>query len=219
MIKVEHIQDNLLATFPRGYLRHPVSKQTVAHTVSHLEAIRKWLEKDEAEAIFHEDVEWLTWPWTWDEVREHVPHTFDVFQMCVEFEPRSRPEMRMHRRMNERSTACYVMTRGHAQKLMRLYHTPNGYDLTSVYPCAGAEEVLFDSGLTYTMPLVVQRHSGQYLDTQHSGQEHSDTQHLGQEHSDKQENHTRSDETYSTELVRLFWNEIHRVDDPYLLFR
>lgn len=243
---VEFIEpDTYLTSYPRGYDRAPLARTHVARTVSHLEALRAWLDTNESEAIFYEGEPWerraFPWPWSWEEVRAHVPHTFDVFQMHVTYDPCATPEVRMHRRANERSVSCYLITRGHAEKLMRLYRVGQQYDLTRVYPRACAEEVIYDAGVVFTMPLVSSRARSDTQDAstqEESAQDEStqdaSTQDITQDESTQDftqdkfihttqcsDTNTR-DSTHKTsethDLIELVWARIGDVHDPYDLF-
>jgi hypothetical protein len=236
--------DDFLTTYPRGYDRAPLAKPHVQRAVSHLETLRAWLDTNEPEAIFYEGEAWekraFAWPWTWEEVRAHVPHTFDVFQMHVAYDPRATPEVRMHRRVNERSVNCYLITRGYVEKLMRLYRVGRQYDLTRVYPRACAEEVIYDGGVVYTMPLVNIRvpHSTNtsFIQKTHTQSEHTLEQIISEhtleqiisehtleqiisEHTLEQiiSEHTHTPDTLE-DLIELFWRHIGDVHDPYDLF-
>ena len=62
----------------------------------------------------------------------------------------------MHRRfVNDFSTACYLITRHHAQKLVDLHCRGGGkYKLDqNVKPRAVADDLVYNSGLTYACPL------------------------------------------------------------------
>ena len=61
----------------------------------------------------------------------------------------------MHRRfVNDFSTACYLITRHHAQKLINLHVRGDKYKLDNgVKPRAVADDLIYNSGNTYAIPL------------------------------------------------------------------
>ena len=67
--------------------------------------------------------------------------------------------MKLHRRfVNDFSTACYMITRHHAEKLVRLHCRGNKYKLDQgVKPRAVADDLIYNSGNTFTIPLFLYR--------------------------------------------------------------
>ena len=61
----------------------------------------------------------------------------------------------MHRRfVNDFSTACYLITRHHAEKLVRLHCRGDKYKLDQgVKPRAVADDLIYNSGNTFAMPI------------------------------------------------------------------
>ena len=61
----------------------------------------------------------------------------------------------MHRRfINDFSTACYLITRHHAEKLVRLHCRGEKYKLDQgVKPRAVADDLIYNSGNTFAMPI------------------------------------------------------------------
>ena len=61
----------------------------------------------------------------------------------------------MHRRfINDFSTACYMITRHHAEKLVRLHCRGEKYKLDQgVKPRAVADDLIYNSGNTFAIPL------------------------------------------------------------------
>lgn len=199
-IDLDCISDYLM-TYPRGYYRTELSKKEVAMTVSHLEIIRYGLEhsSDDSITICEDTLSFDTiskWPFSWSEIMENVPHTYDALQCCITFTATTTPVLSLHPYYGERSVSCYRITRGYAEKLMRLYRTNGKYQLEKVYPHATAEEVIYHSGITFTFPLFAKKYEPN-LDSQY---EHSP-------------------EYHSSSLIHSFWTNIYNVSDPALLFR
>jgi hypothetical protein len=63
--------------------------------------------------------------------------------------------MKLHRRfVNDFSTACYLITRHHAQKLIDLHVRGDKYKIDNgVKPRAVADDLIYNSGNTYAIPL------------------------------------------------------------------
>ena len=63
--------------------------------------------------------------------------------------------VQMHRRfINDFSTACYMITRHHAEKLVRLHCRGEKYKLDQgVKPRAVADDLIYNSGNTFAIPL------------------------------------------------------------------
>ena len=131
----------------------------VGCVTSHLKAMKHWLEtSDSPYAIFMEDdcdldpVKW--WGFTWKEFYSNVPYDYDVVQLAI-INP-TKIVFQLHRRfINDFSTACYLITRHHAEKLMRLH--VKGEDLyrldNGVKPRAVADDLIYNSGNSYAIPL------------------------------------------------------------------
>ena len=67
--------------------------------------------------------------------------------------------LQMHRRfVNDFSTACYLITRRHAQKLMELHVRGDKYKIDNgVKPRAVADDLIYNSGNTFAIPLFLFR--------------------------------------------------------------
>ena len=96
----------------------------VGCVTSHLNAMKMFLETDAPCALMMEDdcdISTITyWPFTWKEFNAKVPYDYDVVQLAV-INP-AQIHMKMHRRfVNDFSTACYMITRRHAQKLVDVF--------------------------------------------------------------------------------------------------
>ena len=63
--------------------------------------------------------------------------------------------MNIHNRfVNDFSTACYMITRHHATKLLKHHIRGEKYKLDNgVSPRAVADDLIYNSGLTYTIPV------------------------------------------------------------------
>ena len=118
-------RDDDLSDILKGRYPEQMSSGEVGCTTSHLKAIKHWYETtDTPYAIFAEDdVSFDTaffWKFTWDEFIEKLPYDWDVVQLAI-----INPGVvyaSMHARwVNDFSTACFMVTRHHAKKLIDLH--------------------------------------------------------------------------------------------------
>ena len=136
-------------------------------TTSHLKAMKHFLDNSDAPyAIMMEDDCSLdlvrNWHFKWNDFIAHAPYDYDVIQLAIICT--GDIHVRLHKRfVNDFSTACYMITRHHAEKLVRL-HCRGGYTGTQKYkldqgvkPRAVADDLIYNSGNTYSMPLFVYR--------------------------------------------------------------
>ena len=143
--------------------RYPdnMSSGEVGCTTSHLKAMKEFLKTDAPCAIMMEDDcdigTVLHWPFTWRDFFCKIPYDYDVIQLAV-INP-AQVHLQMHKRfVNDFSTACYMITRRHAQKLMELHVRGDKYKLDNgVKPRAVADDLIYNSGNTFTIPLFLYR--------------------------------------------------------------
>ena len=135
-----------------------ITSGEVGCVTSHLKAIKQWYEtSDTPYAIFAEDdVSFDTarfWKFNWDEFMEKVPYDWDVIQLAI-----INPGVvyaSMHARwVNDFSTACYMITRHHAKKLIEHHCVGDKFRLDQgVKPRPVADDLIYDCGRTYAIPL------------------------------------------------------------------
>ena len=146
----------LKGTYPDG-----MSAGEVGCTTSHLKAMKEFLKTDAPCAIMMEDDCDLGtaahWPFTWKDFFCKIPYDYDVIQLAV-INPAA-IHLHMHKRfVNDFSTACYLITRRHAQKLIDLHVRGDRYKLDNgVRPRAVADDLIYNSGNTFAMPLFLYR--------------------------------------------------------------
>ena len=146
----------LKGTYPDG-----MSAGEVGCTTSHLKAMKEFLKTDAPCAIMMEDDCDLGtaahWPFTWKDFFCKIPYDYDVIQLAV-INPAA-IHLQMHKRfVNDFSTACYMITRRHAQKLIDLHVRGDKYKLDNgVRPRAVADDLIYNSGNTFAMPLFLYR--------------------------------------------------------------
>ena len=135
-----------------------ISSGEVGCVTSHLKAIKQWYETtDTPYAIFAEDdVSFDTarfWKFTWDEFVEKLPYDWDVVQLAI-----INPGVvyaSMHARwVNDFSTACFMVTRHHAKKLIEHHCVGDKFRLDQgVKPRPVADDLIYNCGRTYAIPL------------------------------------------------------------------
>ena len=135
-----------------------ITSGEVGCVTSHLKAIKQWYEtSDTPYAIFAEDdVSFDTarfWKFTWDEFVEKLPYDWDVVQLAI-----INPGVvyaSMHARwVNDFSTACFMITRHHAKKLIEHHCVGDKFRLDQgVKPRPVADDLIYNCGRTYAIPL------------------------------------------------------------------
>ena len=95
------------------------------------------------------------WNFTWKDFFCKIPYDWDVVQIAIICT--GDITVKIHKRfVNEFSTACYVITRHHAEKMIRLHCRKDKYKLDNgVRPRPVADDLLYNSGNTYALPLLL----------------------------------------------------------------
>ena len=153
----DDLSDILTGTYPTN-----MSGGEIGCTTSHLKAIKHWMEtSDSPYAIMMEDdcsLELIRfWNWTWKEWYAHLPYDWDVVQIAIICT--GDIHVKLHKRfVNDFSTACYLINRHHAEKLLKFHTRKNKYKIDNgCKPRAVADDLIYNSGNTYSMPLLVYR--------------------------------------------------------------
>ena len=128
-------------------------------TTSHLKAIKQFYESGEPYAIMMEDDCDLSvakyWDFTWRDFLSRAPYAWDVLQLAII--STGDIHVPIHTRfVNDFSTACYAITRHHAEKLVKLHVRGNKYKLDNgVLPRPVADDLIYNSGCTYATPILL----------------------------------------------------------------
>ena len=150
-----------LSDILKGRYPDRMTSGEVGCTTSHLKALKEFLETDEPCALIMEDDCDLGpiqhWAFTWKEFAAKIPYCYDVVQLAI-INP-AQIAVQLHRRfVNDFSTACYLITRHHAEKLVRLHCRGDKYKLDNgSKPRAVADDLIYNSGMTYAIPLLLYR--------------------------------------------------------------
>ena len=145
----------------KGRYPDQMSSGEVGCTTSHLKALKEFLKTDAPCAlILEDDCDISTasyWPFIWKDFYSKIPYDYDVIQLAV-INPMS-VYLQLHRRfVNDFSTAAYMITRHHAQKLINLHCRGDKYKLDNgSKPRAVADDLIYNSGNTFAIPLFLYR--------------------------------------------------------------
>jgi hypothetical protein len=155
-------RDDDLSGIIKGRYPEMMSSGEVGCIASHLKALKHYLENsDSPYAIVMEDDCSLDlvkyWNFTWDDFYANIPYDWDVVQIAIICT--GDIHVKLHKRfVNDFSTACYLITRHHAEKLIRLHCRGDKYKLDNgVKPRPVADDLIYNSGNTYSIPLLLYR--------------------------------------------------------------
>ena len=97
------------------------------------------------------------WNFTWSDFYANIPYDWDVMQIAIICT--GDIHVKLHKRfVNDFSTACYLINRYHAEKLVRLHCRGEKYKLDQgVKPRPVADDLIYNSGNTYSMPMLLYR--------------------------------------------------------------
>ena len=151
-------RDDDLSDLLKGKYPDNMTSGEVGCVTSHLKLLKQWLEETDEPIllVMEDDCDISTvahWPFSWRDFQSQLPYDFDVVQLAI-INPSS-VTIQLHRRfVNDFSTACYLITRHHAQKLINLHCRDNYYKLDQgVKPRAVADDLIYNSGNTFAIPL------------------------------------------------------------------
>ena len=151
----DDLSDILKGTYPEN-----MTSGEIGCTTSHLKALKHYLEtSDSPYAIIMEDDCNLDlvryWNFTWNDAISRVPYDWDLLQLAIICT--GDIHIKIHKRfVNEFSTACYAITRHHAEKMIRLHCRGDKYKLDNgVRPRPVADDLLYNSGNSYSVPFLL----------------------------------------------------------------
>jgi len=155
-------RDDDLSDIIKGRYPENMSSGEIGCTTSHLKAIKHWMETSNSPcAIIAEDDLSLqpvrSWGFTWKDFYAKIPYDYDVVQLAVICT--GALHIRLHKRfVNDFSTAAYMITRHHAEKLIKFHCRGDKYKLDQgAKPRAVADDLIYNSGNTYSIPLWLYR--------------------------------------------------------------
>ena len=134
---------------------------------SHIKAIKTWLEKstDEYGIIMEDDCSFDTvqyWQWDWYYFMNNIPKDADIIQLVMIKENNVKFSMHEKEKYNRKdffsyawSTACYVIKRSYAEKLVNTFLIDGKYEFASgKYKNKPADVLLYNLGTAYSMPIL-----------------------------------------------------------------
>jgi hypothetical protein len=153
-------RDDDLGDIIKGRYPEMMSSGEIGCVTSHLKAIKHWYEtSDSPYAIIMEDDCDLDivrfWNFTWSDFIARVPYAWDVIQLAIICT--GDIHVPIHTRfVNDFSTACYVITRHHASKLIANHIRGDKYKLDNgIKPRPVADDLIYNSGVTYATPILL----------------------------------------------------------------
>ena len=153
-------RDDDLSDIIKGKYPENMSSGEVGCTTSHLKAMKYYLETSDSQyaIMMGEDCSLdlvQFWNFKWNELYAHFPYDYDVVQLAIICT--GDIHVRLHKRfVNDFSTACYVISRYHAEKLVRLHCRGDKYKLDQgVKPRPVADDLIYNSGNSFAIPLLV----------------------------------------------------------------
>ena len=146
-----------LSDIIKGRYPERMTSGEVGCTTSHLKAKHWYDTSDSQHALIMEDdidLELVKfWNFSWNEVMANLPYDWDVVQLAIICT--GSIHVKLHRRfVNDFSTACYLINRHHAEKLIKFHVREDKYKLDNgAKPRAVADDLIYNSGVTYAIPL------------------------------------------------------------------
>jgi GR25 family glycosyltransferase involved in LPS biosynthesis len=151
-------RDDDLSEIIKGKYPDTMTTGEIGCTTSHLKAIKHWYETSDTSyaIIMEDDIDLQTarfWDFTWSDFIAKVPYDYDVIQLAIICT--GDLHVKLHKRfVNDFSTAAYIITRHHAQKLLQHHTRGDKYKLDQgVKPRAVADDLIYNSGNTFSIPL------------------------------------------------------------------
>jgi GR25 family glycosyltransferase involved in LPS biosynthesis len=150
-----------VSQYVRGDPPSCMTASEVACTLSHLLAIDKFLESDDADfaVICEDDVDFEPvkyWPFRFADLLAALPSDWDCVQLTIVSMDGLNP--RLHRRKAYECSACaYVIRRGYAARLRQLLLRGGQYDLSISPVPAFADHLIYGVGTTYSIPVFLHR--------------------------------------------------------------
>ena len=147
-----------LSDIIKGRYPEMMTSGEIGCVTSHLKAIKHWIDtSDSPYALIMEDDVCLDtvrfWNFNWSDFYSKVPYDWDVIQLAIICT--GDLHVKLHKRfVNDFSTACYMITRHHAEKLLKYHVRGDKYKLDNgVKPRAVADDLIYNSGNTFSIPL------------------------------------------------------------------
>ena len=146
-----------LSDIIKGKYPENVTTSEIGCVTSHLCAINHWYNNSDSPyaVIMEDDCLFISqyWDFTWKEFVSRAPYGWDILQLSII----STGDVTVpihHRFINEFSTSCYVITRHHAEKLLKNHVVGDKYRLDqNIKPRMVADDLVYNTGVTFSCPL------------------------------------------------------------------
>ncbi len=151
-----------LSDIIKGKYPEDMNSGEIGCTTSHLKAIKHWMDtSDSPYAVIMEDDVSLEivkfWDFNWSNFISKLPYDWDVVQLAIICT--GDLHVRLHKRfVNDFSTACYIINRHHAEKLIKHHVRGDKYKIDNgCKPRAVADDLIYNSGNTFSIPIFLYR--------------------------------------------------------------
>ena len=145
-----------------GTVPHTMIANEIGCCMSHLKAIKYFIEEMDCDEvmIMEDDALFETvryWPFTYKEASALFPYNFDAMQLTT-INPAVVYVTLHNRFINDFSAAVYVLKRSHARKIYNAHVRGDKFKMDmDVRPRATSEDLIFESGKVYCIPLFLYR--------------------------------------------------------------
>ena len=135
-----------------------ISNNEIACTVSHLKAIKHWLDTSKSDyAIIMEDDLILdtvdNWQWTWNEFLSKIDLDYNMLQLSIIHNDRINTSLH-YREFRDSSTACYLIKRSWAEKLVSRYKINNKFIFNKQHKARMvADGLIYHDAICLSFPL------------------------------------------------------------------
>jgi hypothetical protein len=153
-------RDDDLGDILQGRYPDNMTSGEIGCVTSHLKTLKYYLDTSNSPyAVIMEDDCLLEtvkyWNFTWSDFYANVPYDYDIVQIAIICT--GDIHVRLHKRfVNDFSTACYVISRHFAEKIVRLHCRGEKYKLDNgVKPRPVADDLIYNSGNTFSIPLLL----------------------------------------------------------------
>lgn len=158
--------DNDVSDLLVGKYPDLISQGELGCVLSHLKAIKYFYYETNLDYIIiaEDDIVFDTvqyWPFGWNGFVSRVPYDWDVLQCAITSTKNLRANLHP-RLINDFCAAFYVISRHHAEKIIKYHIRGDKFKLDQkIKPRATSEELIYNSGKTYSIPLFTYRYDFQ----------------------------------------------------------
>ena len=151
-----------VACYLKGRFPDNMTQNEIGCCLSHLKAIKHFYENtdDDYALIMEDDVDFEPikfWNFSWKDFFSKIPYDWDCVQLTTICTGSIHINLHNHF-INDFSAAAYLITRHHAAKILKHHTRGDLYKLDNdVKPRAVSEDLIFGSGKTYCIPLLLYR--------------------------------------------------------------